>query len=189
MQGFLDSTEPRKLAMILIALVVLVIGVQLSYLLWPQIKQFRNLSANHTTLDLTINSGDDLVRQLQNVEQEVSDLSQRLHGDMAQLPVKEMESFIIGRLQKLCWENNVELISVQPTVGKQVQNFRESLFEVRLNARYHDFYKWLQMIYQDLGYIVVEKFEIRPRNRQDSSDPQLDILLSLVSYRVLPSDS
>ena len=72
-----------------------------------------------------------------------------------------------------------------PGKGKQVQSFQETLFDVRINASYFDFFKWLQRINQELGYIVVKRFEISPLGRQDASKPELNITLTLVSYRMV----
>ena len=183
MQGFFENAQPRVVALLLIAVVSLVALAELSYLLWPQIKSYRELSASYTMLERAVSNKDSLADQLRKIEAEVKDLSRQLHGDMAQLPVRQMESFVIGRLQKVSWNTEVELVSVQPGSGGQLQNFREQLFEVKLNADYHDFFEWLQIINDELGYIVVKKFEIKPVDR-GFEDPKLQLVLTLVSYRI-----
>ena len=65
-----------------------------------------------------------------------------------------------------------------------MQNLRESLFEVKLTAGYHDFFKWLQIVNDELGYIVVKKFEISPNDRESLKNPKLSLFLTLVSYRM-----
>ena len=185
MQEFFDRAEPRMIAISLVGIVFLVFIVQITYLLWPQIKNYRTLSSSQAVLEQAVSSNDSLSNQLKRIEGEVQHLSRQLHGDMAQLPVKQMESFVIGRLQKVSWATDVELVSVQPGSGRQVQNFKESLFEVELNARYHDFFEWLQIINHELGYIVVKKFEIRPNDRNNLNNPKLDLVLTLVSYRMV----
>ena len=185
MDNFLDSVEPRKLASILIAIVLLVGAVEITYLLWPQLTNYRALNAEHQLLDGAMVNGESLTVQLTRVDEEVKSLSHQLHGDMAQLPVKQMESFVIGRLQKVSWATQIELVSVQPGEGKQVQNFRETLFEVKLMARFHNFFRWLQIVNEELGYIVVNKFDIAPRDNDMVKDPKLDISLTLVSYRMV----
>lgn len=185
MQDFIENAEPRVVAMMLIGIVLLVSIVEITYLLWPQVKSYRTLHASHQVLEQAVTSDDSLSNQLQKIDAEVQDLSHQLHGDMARLPAKQMESFVIGRLQKVSWATAVELLSVQPGSGRQVQNFRESLFEVKLNARYHDFFEWLQTVNHELGYIVVKKFEIRPDERDALQDPELSLILTLVSYRMV----
>ena len=185
MQDFIENADPRSVLMMLIGVVLLVAAVEVTYLLWPQIKQFRELHASHQLLKQAATSNDSLGDQLKKIDAEVQDLSRQLHGDMARLPARQMESFVIGRLQKVSWATEVELISVQPGSGKQVQNFRESLFEVRLNARYHDFFEWLQTVNDELGYIVVKKFEIRQDQNDVLANPELSLALTLVSYRMV----
>ena len=184
MQDFFENAQPRVVAMMLIGIVLLVVLVEATYLLWPQLKSYRELHASHQVLKRAVSNNESLNNQLQKIESEVKDLSRQLHGDMAQLPVKQMESFVIGRLQKVSWATDVELMSVQPGSGNQVQNFRERLFEVKLNAHYHDFFEWLQIVNQELGYIVVKKFEISPDDRDAVENPKLNLALTLVSYRM-----
>lgn len=185
MQDFFDTAEPRTFAMMLIAVVLLVGAVEGTYLLWPQLKNYRALNSEYQLLDSAMISGESLAVQLTRVDEEVKKLSRQLHGDMAQLPVKQMESFVIGRLQKVSWATKIELVSVQPGEGKQVQNFRETLFEVKLLAGFHNFFEWLQIVNEELGYIVVNKFEISPKDSGMVKDPKLDISLTLVSYRMV----
>ena len=189
MQDFFDNAQPRVVAMMLIGIVSLIAMLEATYLLWPQVKTFKQLYSSHQVLERAVVGNESLSSQLQNIESEVQDLSRQLHGDMAQLPVKQMESFVIGRLQKLSWASDVELVSVQPGSGKQVQNFRERLFEVKLIARYHDFFEWLQIVNHELGYIVVKKFEISPNDRDELENPRLSLLLTLVSYRMEPRNA
>jgi Tfp pilus assembly protein PilO len=189
MQDFIDNAQPRVVAMMMVSIVLLITLVEVTYLLWPQIKSYKHLHSNYQVLERVVAGNDSLNSQLQNIDNEVQDLSRELHGDMAQLPVKQMESFVIGRLQKVSWDTDIELVSVQPGRGKQVQNFRERLFEVKLSARYHDFFEWLQIINQELGYIVVKKFEINPDGRDEVKNPRLNLVLTLVSYRMEPTDA
>jgi len=184
MQDFFETAEPRVVAMMLIGIVLLVAGVEITYLLWPQVKQYRDLHASHQVLERAATSNESLGQQLEKIGSEVQDLSRQLHGDMARLPAKQMESFVIGRLQKVSWATAVELVSVEPGSGRQVQNFRESLFEVRLHAHYHDFFEWLQTVNDELGYIVVKKFEIRSSDNKTLENPKLELALTLVSYRM-----
>ena len=184
MQDFFDNAHPRVVAMSLIAIVLMVLAIEITYVLWPQLNNYRNLNASHDVLEQAISNSDSLSSQLDGIEADVHKLSRQLHGDMAQLPEKEMESFVIGRLQKVSWATDVELVSVQPGNGKQVQNLRESLYEVKLAAGYHDFFEWLQIVNHELGYIVIEKFDISSNDRNALKNPKLSLLLTLVSYRM-----
>ena len=184
MDDFLENAQPRTVAIGLAAIVLLACLVQLTYLLWPQLQRYNALSDSQRLLLGAANNGDGLLRELERTRAEVEALQRALHGDMAGLPAPQMESYIIGRLQKVSWETGVELISVKPDVGQQVQMFQESLFDIQLHAHYRDFYAWLNTIGRELGFIVVKKFRIHPKE-QGTRDPMLDITLTMVSYRMV----
>lgn len=188
MQDFLEQTHPRTFMVMLSALVVLVVALPVTYLLIPQIKLYQSNDTELESLDNAVINSDSLERQLLSIGEEVRILSRQLHGDMAKLPLKQMESFIVARLQKVSWENQIELVAVRPGEGRLVQNFRESLFDVKLVSGYHNFFKWLQMVSDELGYIVVNEFDISPRTTEASDNPQLNISLTLVSYRMVGNE-
>ena len=183
MNDFLQRTEPRSIGMILSGLLLLIITAQLMYLLWPQIKAYNKVSSSHQLLQTAVSSNEGLELQLANARTDVESLGNQLHGDMAGLPAKQMEAYIIGRLQKVSWETDVELISVKPGDGKRVQMFQESLFDVELKAGYLDFFQWLNSIARDLGFIVIKKYAIQPTG-SSLQDPDLNITLTMVSFRV-----
>ena len=182
---FLQTSNPRTVGMMLIIIVLLVITIQVLYLLWPQIKNYRELDNRYLILQQAAEGQEGLEQQLESTKSEVEALSYQLHGDMAGIPDNQMESYIIRRLQNISWNTDVELASIIPGKGKQVQLFQETLFDVKINASYFDFFQWLQKINQELGYFVVKRFEISPLGRQDASNPELNISLTLVSYRMV----
>ncbi|MDX2505990.1 MAG: hypothetical protein QNL62_16150 [Gammaproteobacteria bacterium] len=184
MVDFLEQTDLRTVRLILAVVVLLLITLQVLYLLWPQIKQFNKSNDSYQLLQRAVSSSEGLEQQLAKTGADVQSLGHQLHGDMADLPAQQMESYIIGRLQKVSWETNVELVSVKPGDGKKVQIFQESLFDVKLNASYFDFFRWLQNIGRDLGSIVIKKYDIQPLGA-DLFDPELKINLTMVSYRVV----
>lgn len=184
MNDYLENADPRTLALGLGAIVLLACLIQVIYLLWPQLQRYNELAASHSVLLGAANSEAGLLQELQSSSSRVEGLERNLHGDMAGLPVEQMESYIIGRLQKVSWETNVELISVKPGIGQQVQMYQESLFDIQIHARYHDFFSWLNTIGHELGFIVVKRYRIHPQGKE-LTDPVLDITLTMVSYRIV----
>lgn len=189
MQDFFENADPRFVGLMLVSIVILIAVIEGTYLLVPQVKQYRELNSSLEMLEQVVGPGDSLQQQLQSIDAEIERLSHQLHGDMARLPARQMESFIIGRLQKVSWATDVELVSVQPGLGRQVQNFRESLFEVSLRAGYHDFFEWLQIVKHELGYVVVKRFEISHADQKVVDDPKLNLALTLVSYRMVDANA
>jgi Tfp pilus assembly protein PilO len=181
---YLAKTDSRTLMSGVALMAVLLCAVQALYLLWPQWQRLEQVGETHKMLTRVNASGQGLSQQLARIKEEVTTLSRSLHGDMAELPAKQMESYIIGRLQSVSWKTHVDLISIKPGVGQKVQMFQEGLFDVQLRASYHDFVAWLKRIEDELGFIVVKKYHISPFD-QALTDATLNIRLTMVAYRMV----
>jgi hypothetical protein len=101
---------------------------------------------------------------------------------MVNTPENEMESFIIGRLQTISWSNNIELLRVTPGNGTTVRMFEEVLFDVVIAGDYFDIYNWLQSLDDELGFVVVKQFDLRPVPG-NMDDGRLNANFTIVSYR------
>ncbi|MDH3871745.1 MAG: hypothetical protein OEU44_05990, partial [Gammaproteobacteria bacterium] len=64
----------------------------------------------------------------------------------------------------------------------KVYKFEEALFEVEISGDYFDLYNWLQDLGEDLGFVVVKHFKLRPLDQNETS-PRLNAKLTIVSYR------
>lgn len=183
MQDLLYRFGLREFRMLLIGLCIVLVTLSIAVAVVPKAKAF--WAAVKTVDLLEENSRDlgELEQHLQERQAAIEDLRFRLHGDMADLPVRQIEAYIIGRLQKISWRNNVEFVSVEPAAGEQVQIFRESTFNVRLVGQYGDLYRWLWEAKNELGFVVVKEYGL---TRQDNVDdnPRLLANVSLASYRV-----
>ena len=111
------------------------------------------------------------------------DLEQTLNGDASNLPAKQMEAFVIGRLQTISWRNDVVLVSVRPREGTPLNQFRELIFDVELEGDYFDFFDWLRDIGEELGFVVVKRFEISKSNRSGAEKAPLEVDLTMAAYR------
>lgn len=143
--------------------------------------------ANRTaveTLRKASQDGVELQQHIQEKSRKLEELQYRLYGDMANLPVKQVEAYIIGRLQEIAWSTRVELVSVEPSTGERVQIFQELLFKVQLVGHYGDLYRWLWDVRNELGYVVIKEYSLT-RKDDDDSEPLLLADLSLASYRAV----
>jgi len=182
MYALLNRMEPRTMVMAMVAIVLLLAAALFSYVLMPDINAYRKSVNDRTVLERVAESGDALEKELAGLEGDVQRLSRKLHGDMANLPDKQLEAFIIGRLQGISWRNEIELISVKPRKGQVVQIFREVLFDIEVNGDYFDLFTWLQSLAEELGFVVVKQYVIRPLD-SDKQNPRLYVNLTIVSYR------
>ena len=180
---FLDQLDERQQRLLAAGTALLLVTALFMYGLLPQIKGYRTAVADRAVLIDAAREGREVGSQLESLRAQVADLEKRLHGDMANLPAEEMESYIIGRLQDVSWRNDVELASVKPASGERVQIFTESLFQVELVGDYFDLYRWLGDVAEELGFVVVKEYEMRPQQNEPDS-PTLNVQLTLASYRV-----
>jgi len=184
MKEILKNIKLRELRLALLGVgAILSVAVAVMILL-PQIKSSRAAAHQVAVLEEAAQDGSELERHLQERYEKIDDLRFRLYGDMANLPARQVEAYIIGRLQRISWNNNVELVSVEPGTGERVQIFQEILFEVQLSGQYEDLYRWLWEARNDLGYVVVKEYGLE-RQDNDDNEPLLTANLSLASYRAV----
>ena len=179
----LNKMEPRQLRLLAVGAILLLTAVLFSYGLLPSIKSNRATLISLQTLQQAVAQGEQIDDQIARLEASIEDLNRELHGDMADLEDNELESFVIGRLQSISWRNNVELVSVEPKPGNTIQNFSESLFDIQLTGDYVNLYNWLIDIKKELGFIVIQEYEMRP-TVDVADNPRLAVDLRVASYRV-----
>jgi len=182
MLAALDKLGAREFRLALLGLGLALTAIIASTALFPGVKSYRSASKAVAVLEDAKQSSADLEQQLQERRANIEDLKFRLHGDMADLPLKQVESYVIGRLQKISWRNDVDLVSVQPVSGQQVQIFSELLFNIELIGEYDDIYRWLWDAKNELGFVVVKEYGMRRRDEIDDN-PKLLTTVSLASYR------
>lgn len=184
MQAFVTKFSLRELYLVLVGVGVTTTALLFITIALPHANAFRAAANEVADLETAAIDGAELERLLAEKKTELEDLEYRLHGDMADLPPKQVEAYIIGRLQRVSWNNNVEFVSVEPATGDRVQIFQETLFNVELVGHYEDLYRWLWEARKDLGYVVIKEYAL---TRRDGSDvePRLLANLSLATYRAI----
>ena len=182
MDKLLENLEPRVILMLMGAAVLLIITALFSYGIWPKMKDYHALDHSRTVLQKVMESSSAFDVEITRIRDDQDSLEQRLHGDTVNLPEKQLEAFIIGRLQNISWRNNIQLLGVKPGRGTKVHIFDEVPFEVELSGDYFDLFNWLQNLGEDLGFVVVKHFTIRPLDQKEMN-PRLTAKLTIVSYR------
>lgn len=178
----LEKLGTREFRLALVGLGLAITAIVVTVALLPGIKSYRSTAKAVAVLEEAKESSGALEQQLQERHANIEALKFRLHGDMANLPLKQVEAYVIGRLQKISWRNDVDLVSVQPLSGQQVQIFSEVLFNIELLGEYDNIYRWLWDATNELGFVVVKEYGMRRRDNVDD-DPKLLTKVSLASYR------
>ena len=183
MDKILQQLDLRQLRLLLVGIGMTLLACALVYAAVPPAREYFSVRKTALLLEEVSEGGGELQRMLSLHSQQIDTLEKRLHGEMANLPPKQIESYIIGKLQRISWKNDIEMVSVQPSVGEDVQIFSETLFDIQLDGRYSDLYQWLWETRTELGFIVIKKFALRRSNNEDEN-PVLTAEINLASYRV-----
>lgn len=183
MNARIDTLEPRQIQLIGYGGLALLVAVLLVYVVLPELKDYRSTGSSLRLLQSGVSDGGSLDKQLDRLRSDVAYLEKTLNGDASNLPAKQMEAFVIGRLQTISWRNNVVLVSVQPREGTPINQFRELIFDVELQGDYFDFFQWLRDIDEELGFVVVKRFQIKTSNRSGAEQEPLEVDLTMAAYR------
>lgn len=184
MQSMLQKINLREFRLLLIGVGAVVTCAAVALLVIPNAKAYQAVSREIAVLRQASRDGDALETHLQEQHEKIQDLNYRLHGDMAGLPVRQIESYVVGRLQRISWGNDIELVSVEPTMGDRVEIFQEMIFNVQLSGKYVDLYQWLWEARNELGFVVVKEYGLE-RQDNDDDEPLLLANLSLATYRAV----
>lgn len=178
----LGNLGVREFRLLLLGLGLAVTLLAVVFAMLPGAKTYRQTAQTVAVLEDAKNGTPDLEQQLKVRRATIDELRFRLHGDMANLPLKQVESYVIGKLQKISWRNDVGLNSVEPESGQEVQAFREVLFNIELVGEYENIYQWLWDAKNELGFVVVKEYSMRRYDNNDNN-PKLVTEISLASYR------
>lgn len=184
MKAVLKTIGLRELRLALLGAGVAVTAIVVVSIIVPQAKAIRASAASISILEKTAQDSNELNQQLQDKRETIEKLRFRLYGEMANMPIRQVESYIIGRLQRISWNNNIELVGVAPATGERVQIFQEMLFSVELLGRYDDLYRWLREARKDLGFVVIKEFRLSRHDNVDD-DPLLVAAVNLATYRAV----
>jgi Tfp pilus assembly protein PilO len=155
-----------------------------TFLVLPKLKIYLQVSKSEANLSRSAVGGEELNSQLKQFTDDIELLERRLHGDMASLPEKEIEAHIVGKLQQISWQNNIQLVGVEPSAGDTVESFHEILFRVTLAGSYQDLYQWLLEVGDELGFVLIKQYEMKTLD-DVARNPLLSVELTMSTYRAL----
>ena len=184
MTAALNRFGRRDFFLILSILVLVVTTLLFTFLVLPPLKTYLQVSKSETSLNNVAIGGEDLNGQLNQFRNDIEVLERRLHGDMASLPEKEIEAHIVGKLQQISWQNNIQLVGVEPSAGDTVESFHEILFRVTLAGDYPDLYQWLREVGDELGFVLIKQYEMHTLD-DAARNPLLSVKLTMSTYRAL----
>jgi Tfp pilus assembly protein PilO len=182
MLTLLNRFGRSELFAILSITVLAVTMLLFTFLVHPKIKDYLEVARSETNLSSIVSDGDDLDGQIKQFHSDIDQLQRRLHGDMASLPEKEIEAHIVGKLQQISWQNQIQLVGVEPAAGDTIESFHEILFQVNLAGEYMNMYRWLQEVSNELGFVLIKQYEMQAIDDL-AENPRLSVKLTMSTYR------
>ena len=182
MVEILDQISKKTFIPLLVGILLLMLATTSVYAIWPQVKELRSGQLTREELREIVENKDALIEQITQLQKDIDEMKHRLKGDMANLPEKKMEAYIIGELQNISWNHEIDLKAVKPAKGNEIQMFQEILFKVQLSGDYFDLYKWLLDLKKQLGFIVIKNLELNILKKNDPNNTLL-MKLTIASYK------
>lgn len=182
MPSFLSEMNVRTFVISIIGLISVVVVVLSTYGVLPQFKAYKSLNTDLVKIERLVNHNSKITTNIDQLAREIDVVKRQVNGDMVDLPEKEMEAYILGVLQNISWNNNVNLIGVRPSKGDEIHIFQEMLFKVKLSGDYFDLYQWFLELREDLGFIVIKNLNLSPSKDAEKSTPLL-MDLTIASYK------
>lgn len=180
---FLARFSRRDFVILTSLAMVTVLAGLVTFAIKPAWQSYSTIARSRDVLQRAVKGGQELDATIVKLQAETRNLRSRIYGDIVRLPVSEMEAYVMGKLQQISWNHNVELAGVTPGEGESIDIFKGFVFEVQINASFFDLVNWLGEIQRNLGFAVLERFTITPVD-QDQEDPMLNVRVMITSYRV-----
>ena len=153
------------------------------YLLKPGLQMHRELKQERSDALSQVEEASVTPEALGAAAQEVADLGKQLEGRSWQVPLEEMQSFVIGGLDRISVRHEVELQSVTPGTVGSVLTFDELPYKVKVVGDYFSLFNWLQDVELELIPMVTKGFEMARRGES------VTLELHLVAYKARGAES
>ncbi len=180
-EALMTRINRRQLKVLSGGVVALVTTAMVAQIVWPQVRAYRTEAQLRETLELS-EPLETLERTREDAREQVRSAKKRLHGGMPSLPARQIEAYIIGRLQEVSWRTDVDLTSVEPQPMTRSGLFDKTVFSVQLEGNYFDLFSWLSEVNATVGFVVIESYDIRI-TEHDENEPRLSVKLTMASYR------
>lgn len=182
MQALLAQLDRRNMLLIMIGTISIIVALLGSRLIAPEIKAYKKEQRSLEVIERLRGNQQDASSEIAGLRAELDELSHQMHGTLPDMPLKQLEVYIMGQLQTISWENKVELVSVKPGLNQNILVFQEISLTVDVQGKYHDIHRWLWHLGHQLGFMVVKQFEITPTSFEEPN-PDLKLRTNVVFYR------
>ena len=183
LDAWMQQVRPQALIAGAGALTAIVALAGFLYVLKPALQARGELQQERVAALSQVEEANITPQALAAAAREVADLRKQLVGASWGVPLEEMESFVIGGLDRISVRHEVELKSVIPGQLGSVLSFDELPYQVQVAGDYFSLFDWLQDVEQELIPMVTKGFEMARRGES------VTLKLRLVAYKPRRTES
>lgn len=160
MDRFIQSTEPRMIAILLAAILALTLLASYLYLFKQPMSTLAQKQQTLTLLKAEVERDMPLGQQIEELEKQVTDIKKLINASGQKLPQNQMIAYVIGQLDVIAANHQVQLVSVNPGTASKMFMFEELPFNIEIKGSYFDLYNWLKEVEVKLGPMVIKSFSL-----------------------------
>jgi hypothetical protein len=179
--NYVARIGPQRMPVFAGALVLVVAALLFGYLILPQYKAQRAASQHLSSLQQTVQVAPSVAAEQARLQADVERLELAMQNGVNGMPQQALETFITGRLQKISWRREIELMAIQASPGARIGGVQETLFQLELMGEYDDLQNWLRNIRVELDFATVRQLALAPLESQHP-EPRLRAQLVVVAY-------
>jgi hypothetical protein len=180
MTRYLRGIEPKRVPLFAAATVALVAAALVLYVVLPFAKSYRAALAERATLERDTAGAAAVVDERIALQADVSALvAQTADGSPWRSPAA-LASGVIARMQEIAARHAVDLVAIEPSLGKRVGPLQENVFEVELVGDYGDVVAYLRDTRVDPAPIVVREISLAPLD--DAPEPRIRATLVAAAF-------
>lgn len=181
---FLLNQDQRKLVILLWGLLLIFSAGSVSYISMPQYRGYAETNNELIKTRYLVDSEVDIDSLMKQVQSDIEKLEYQLNGDVTSLPVKQLESYIIGKLHETSLKKGLTLQAIQPTLGSLVGDFQEYQFQLKLTGQYLDLYLWIAQLSEEMGFLVIQSITLSPEKILNGK-AELFVTMDITAYKVV----
>lgn len=149
------------------------------YLFKQSLADYRKSLQTLQSMKSEVQPGIPISSQIESTQLSLLQLQQRLEGQDPQLPLNQKFASMIGQLDAISSNHEVQLKAITPGEVINVFMFQELPINIEITGSYFSLFDWLQQVENDLGAVIVKQFEIIPNLETKNRSMKL----TLVSYQ------
>lgn len=175
----LRETSLEKLVLAALALLSILVAAGYLYGVKPSWQALADIQGQRVQAESGTEGEQGLSPRIQELEAQVQALREAFQGDAEAIPRSQIESHIVGALDRLSGKHAVSLRSVQPDEASELWMFEELPYTVEVQGSYRALHRWMYEVERELRPMVIKQFSIQP----DREDEQVSMRMRIVAYR------